>query len=64
MSEPIQRLADRVIWIVAIGATALFSLKTFADAHRSVGSPSNCTACHADAAQGRFSEHTVRIPQE
>lgn len=31
---------------------------------KSVGSPSNCTACHADAAQGRFSEHTVRIPRE
>ena len=31
---------------------------------KSVGVPSNCTACHADAAQGRFNEHTVRIPQE
>lgn len=31
---------------------------------KSVGSPSNCTACHADAAQGRFNEHTVRIPRE
>ena len=31
---------------------------------KSVGGPSNCTACHADAAQGRFNEHTVRIPQE
>jgi hypothetical protein len=31
---------------------------------KSVGGPSNCTACHPDAAQGRFNEHTVRIPPE
>jgi len=29
----------------------------------SVGSPSNCSACHADAAKGSFSEHQVRIPR-
>ena len=26
-------------------------------------SASNCAACHLGAAQGRFSEHDVRIPQ-
>ncbi len=30
---------------------------------KSVGSASNCAACHAGSAQGRFSEHDVRIPQ-
>lgn len=29
----------------------------------SVGSPSNCSACHADAAKGNFNEHQVRIPK-
>lgn len=29
----------------------------------SVGSPSNCAACHANAAQGNFNEHEVRIPK-
>ncbi|WP_296449658.1 diheme cytochrome c [Rhodoferax sp. UBA5149] len=29
----------------------------------SVGSPSNCTACHGNAAQGNFNEHDVRIPK-
>lgn len=29
----------------------------------SVGSPANCGACHPGAAQGRFSEHEVRIPK-
>ena len=29
----------------------------------SVGSPSNCTACHANAAKGNFNEHDVRIPK-
>jgi nitrate/TMAO reductase-like tetraheme cytochrome c subunit len=29
----------------------------------SIGSPSNCAACHADAAKGNFNEHQVRIPQ-
>lgn len=29
----------------------------------SVGSPSNCTACHAHAAQGNFNEHDVKIPR-
>lgn len=28
-----------------------------------VGSPSNCAACHAEAAQGRFNEHDVHIPK-
>jgi hypothetical protein len=28
-----------------------------------VKSPSNCAACHAQAAQGDFSEHNVRIPR-
>lgn len=28
-----------------------------------VGSASNCAACHSHAAQGRFSEHEVRIPR-
>lgn len=28
-----------------------------------VAGAANCTACHAGAAQGRFSEHDVRIPQ-
>lgn len=27
-----------------------------------VKSPSNCTACHTDAAKGVFSEHNIRIP--
>lgn len=30
---------------------------------KSVGSPSNCSACHANAAKGKFSEHEVRIPK-
>ncbi|MEN9689441.1 MAG: hypothetical protein RI998_1438 [Pseudomonadota bacterium] len=30
---------------------------------QSVGSPSNCTACHANATQGDFEEHNVRIPK-
>ena len=29
----------------------------------SIGSPSNCSACHAEAAKGRFNEHEVRIPK-
>ena len=29
----------------------------------SVGSPSNCAACHAGAAKGNFNEDDVRIPQ-
>ena len=29
----------------------------------SVGSPSNCVACHAQAAQGHFNEHDVKIPK-
>jgi nitrate/TMAO reductase-like tetraheme cytochrome c subunit len=29
----------------------------------SIGSPSNCSACHAGAAKGNFSEHEVRIPK-
>jgi hypothetical protein len=29
----------------------------------SIGSPSNCSACHADAAKGNFNEHQVRIPK-
>lgn len=29
----------------------------------SVGSPANCSACHADAATGDFDEHRVRIPK-
>lgn len=29
---------------------------------KAVGSPSNCSACHADAGKGRFNEHDVRIP--
>ena len=28
-----------------------------------VGSPSNCSACHANAAKGNFNEHEVRIPK-
>ncbi len=28
-----------------------------------VGSPANCAACHANAAQGNFDEHAVRIPR-
>lgn len=27
-----------------------------------VGSPANCGACHANAAQGRFDEHAIRVP--
>ncbi len=30
--------------------------------HRSVGSAANCAACHTDADQGRFSEHSLRVP--
>lgn len=29
----------------------------------SVKSPSNCSACHAGAAQGDFNEHNVKIPK-
>ncbi len=29
----------------------------------SIGKASNCAACHTQAAQGRFSEHDVRIPK-
>jgi hypothetical protein len=29
----------------------------------SVGSASNCAACHTNAAQGNFNEHDVRIPK-
>lgn len=28
-----------------------------------VGSPANCAACHPNAAQGRFSEHEIKIPR-
>lgn len=28
-----------------------------------VGSPSNCGACHGNAAKGNFNEHEVRIPR-
>ncbi len=31
-------------------------------ARRSIGSASNCVACHAGAERGNFNEHTVRIP--
>lgn len=30
---------------------------------KSIGSASNCAACHSKAEQGRFSEHEVRIPK-
>lgn len=29
----------------------------------SIGSPANCSACHAGAAKGNFNEHEVRIPK-
>ena len=29
----------------------------------SIGSPSNCSACHSGAAKGDFNEHAVRIPK-
>lgn len=29
---------------------------------KSIGSPSNCSACHQGAEQGDFNEHSVRIP--
>ena len=29
----------------------------------SIGGPSNCSACHAEAAKGNFNEHQVRIPK-
>lgn len=28
-----------------------------------IGSASNCTACHSNAAQGSFSEHDIKIPR-
>jgi mono/diheme cytochrome c family protein len=28
-----------------------------------IKSPANCSACHTQATQGRFSEHDVRVPQ-
>ncbi len=28
-----------------------------------IQSPSNCSACHAGAAQGNFDEHSIRIPR-
>jgi len=28
-----------------------------------VKSPANCTACHAQADQGEFNEHNIRIPR-
>lgn len=30
----------------------------------SIGSPSNCGACHTDAARGRFDEDAIRIPKK
>jgi mono/diheme cytochrome c family protein len=30
---------------------------------KSIGSAANCVACHRSAAQGRFSEHDITIPQ-
>jgi hypothetical protein len=30
---------------------------------KAIGSAANCAACHPGAAQGRFSEHDVRIPK-
>jgi cytochrome c len=30
---------------------------------KAIGSPSNCSACHADAGKGHFNEHDVRIPK-
>lgn len=30
---------------------------------KAIGGPSNCAACHGGAAQGRFGEHDIRIPQ-
>lgn len=29
----------------------------------SIGSPANCSACHAEAGKGNFSEHQVHIPK-
>lgn len=29
----------------------------------SIKSPSNCQACHVDAAKGNFNEHNIRIPR-
>jgi nitrate/TMAO reductase-like tetraheme cytochrome c subunit len=29
----------------------------------SIGSPANCSACHAEAAKGNFNEHQVHIPK-
>lgn len=31
-------------------------------ARKSIGSPANCVACHHNAEQGDFNEHSVRIP--
>lgn len=31
--------------------------------HPAVKSPANCAACHPNAAQGRFSEHEIRLPR-
>lgn len=30
---------------------------------KSIGSPSNCVACHSGAEKGSFNEHSVRIPK-
>ena len=29
---------------------------------KAVGSPANCGACHAHAAQGQFNEHDIKVP--
>jgi len=57
--EPFQDRITRSAWFERKHRE--ISAATFKRA--SIGSPTNCAACHADAARGDFEERRVRIPK-
>ena len=57
--EPPQDRISRSTWFVH----QHFEVAASTWKRASIGSPSNCSACHAGAAKGNFNEHEVRIPK-
>jgi hypothetical protein len=57
--EPPQDRISKAVWFVRQHDEV--SANTWKRA--SIGSPSNCSACHAEAAKGNFNEHQVHIPK-
>jgi len=69
------RRARKIAQAIPAGTTPLRSSETayFIRKHeelspsiwkrKAIGSKANCIACHADAGQGNFDEHSIRIPR-